>query len=149
MNRYILATLVMIGCTGADMPGTEHPYGVYSDADLEVMATASPEAAIILARRTVDDDESRHLYEQAVVLSGNPRPLEEWLLLRHGGVEYIDGELNVETAKIGYEIYLILAKFEYGHEGRRMYRQALTDAGVDLKPIKQKAGESYARMMGQ
>lgn len=117
-----------------------HPYEAYTDEELESLALSVPEAAVILARRSEDDSVSSGYYEQAVALSGKAGPLEEWMIHRDlGGLETINGELNVEKASLGYEIYLTTSALGYGSDILSEYEEKLTAAGIDLAPIQEKA----------
>ena len=125
----------------------DHPYEEYSDEELLSLVTSSPEAAVILARRVVDASESRIFYEHAVALSGRPGPLEEWMLHRNtGGLIRMNGELDVERAIVGYEIYLTTARLNYGSDALREYERILIEQGIDLEPIKQRAAVTYEEL---
>jgi hypothetical protein len=125
----------------------DHPYEKYSDDELRALAYTSAEAAIILARRIPDDALSEQHYEQAVVLSGRPGPLEEWMLQRNlGGLVQIGGVLDMNKAKLGYEIYLTTAQLGYGNDAAAEYERILKDANVDLGPIQRRADARFARL---
>lgn len=125
----------------------DHPYEQYSDGELRSLAETSPEAAVILARRSPDDSEAEAYYERAVALSGKPGPLEEWMLHRNlGGLVHIDGSLDVGKAKMGYEIYLTTSRLGYGVEAVAEYERVLIEAEIDLAPIRSRANERFERL---
>lgn len=125
----------------------DHPYEKYSSDELGALATTSPEAAIILARRLEDDDSSERLYEQAVALSGRPGPLEEWMLHRNvGGLVYVNGQLDVEKAIVGLEIYLTTARLGYAEDAVAEYVRVLRSENVDIDEIQQRADARFSRI---
>lgn len=125
----------------------DHPYERYSDAELRSLAETSPEAAVILARRSQDEGEAEAYYERAVALSGKPGPLEEWMLHRNlGGLVHIGGSLDVDKAKLGYEIYLTTSRLGYGADAAAEYERMLVEANIDLAPIQARANERFERL---
>ena len=126
----------------------DHPYEKYSDDQLRSLAESSPEAAVILARRLPDDEQSESYYEKAVALSGRPGPLEEWMLHRNlGGLVHVDGVLDVDKAILGYEIYLTTNRLGgYGASALPEYERVLLDANIDLAPVKDRAERRFARL---
>ena len=125
----------------------DHPYASYSDDELRSLATSSPEAALILARRLGFSEESEQWYERAVILSGKPGPLVEWLHSQSmGGLQFSNDVLEVESATVGYEVLLVVAKFGDAKDAVAMFSKALTDAGVDLAPIQARADQRFARL---
>lgn len=121
-------------------PGQSHPYDQYSNSKLETMAMFDPAAAMILARRVEDDQRSLHYYERALVLTGNPQPLVEWLNYRIGGVSIAaDGTIDVKEAKLSYKIYLVASEFGLGEGVAEHYEQQLLAAGADITATKAKA----------
>jgi len=130
-------------------PGPE--YANYTTAELESLAVVSAEAAVMLARRTQSTDEAERLYERAVVLSGKPGPLVEWMHLRDvGGIEHYNGVLNVDKALLGYEVALIQARFPYARQANKKsvyyYERLLADAGIPLDAAREHAAIRYVRM---
>jgi len=130
-------------------PGPE--YANYTLAELESLAVVSAEAAVMLARRTQSTDEAERLYERAVVLSGKPGPLVEWMHLRDlGGIEHYNGVLNVDKALLGYEVALIQARFPYARQANKKsvyyYERLLADAGIPLDAAREHAAIRYVRM---
>ena len=119
----------------------DHPYHQYTEQELRSLAQMSPEAAVILARRLDSADEAREMYERAVALSGTSGPLLEWMADRNTGGLYHDyGRLNLDAAKVGYEIFLIAAALD----GRQdpileTYEAELRKEGVDLAQIQARA----------
>ena len=125
----------------------DHPYEVYSDGELAALAESSPEAAIILARRIIDTEASARLYERAVALSGRPGPLEEWMYRKDtGGLEWRNGVLNVDKAKVGYGVYAITQRLGYGESTLQEYRDILFRAGVDVDALDAEAEERFATL---
>ncbi len=125
----------------------DHPYEQYSVAELRSLAETSPEAAVILARRSPDASEAEIYYERAVALSGKPGPLMEWMSRRSvGGMVHVGGVLDVDKAKLGYEIYLTASRLGHGADIAAKYEQALVEAGVDLSPVQLRAGERFERL---
>ena len=124
---------------------SDHPYESYSDAELIALSESSPEAAVILARRVSDPQESAEFYEKAVVLSGKPGPLEEWMYQKDkGGLEWRNGLLDVEKAKVGYGVYAITSRLGYGEKALQEYKHALVEAGVDTGELDYEAQEKFA-----
>jgi|GEM_PF-3070466 len=122
----------------------EHPYEAYSDVELAYMADTSPEAAVILARRTENPQVSARLYKKAVALSGKPGPLEEWMFQKNtGGLVWQNGVLDMEKAKVGYVVYTITGKLGYGATARQKYEEVLIQAGVDIKALDAEASEKF------
>ena len=125
----------------------DHPYEQYSDAELRSLAQTSPEAAVILARRSQDDSEAEAYYERAVALSGKPGPLVEWMLHRNlGGLVRIGGALDVDKATLGYEIYLTTSRLGYGADAAAEYERILVEANIDLAPVRARANERFERL---
>jgi hypothetical protein len=125
----------------------DHPYEVYSDEELASSAESSPEAAIILARRISDSEASARLYERAVALSGRPGPLEEWMYQKNtGGLEWRNGVLDVDKAKVGYGVYAITGRLGYGENNLQEYRSVLSQAGVDVDALDVEADEKFASL---
>ena len=80
------------------------------------------------------------MYERAVVLSGKPGPLLDYMVYTNTvGLERTDGVLDVERAKVGYEMTLTMAKFRDAEDEIIFYEEALTEAGIDLAPMRAKA----------
>jgi hypothetical protein len=128
----------------------DHPYEKYSDDELKSLSLSSPEAAVILARRTEDDSASIKYYERAVALSGKPGPLEEWMMHRDtGGIVHINGLLDTEKAKIGFEIYLTIAALGGSDEPAKEYARLLSQNNIDIEPIKKLAAERVASITAQ
>jgi hypothetical protein len=125
----------------------DHPYESYSDAELMTLSESSPEAAIILARRASDTEASARLYERAVALSGRPGPLEEWMYQKNtGGLEWRNGVLDVDKAKVGYGVYAITGRLGYGESALQKYRSILLQAGVDVDALDAEADEKFASL---
>lgn len=123
----------------------------YTDAELRALATSSAEAAVLLARHTPDPADAEQLYERAVVLSGAPGPLVEWMHWRDvGGIEHDSGVLNIDKARLGYEVALVQARFPYARQAVAdavaYYEQLLTAEGVALAPVRAQAARRYARL---
>lgn len=123
-------------------PGEPTSYDQYTNAQLEGYATSDPVAAVVLARRLEDDEESRFYYERAVVLTGSPQPLMEWLHYRNTGVMHYDADgklTDIKKAKTGYETYLIAAAFGMDGGIAAWYAEELRKAGVDPTSVRQSA----------
>jgi len=130
-------------------PGPE--YGRYTGEELRSLATSSAEAAVAFARRLESDTEAEQMYERAVVLSGKPGPLVEWMYARdQGGIEHYSGVLNVDKAALGYEVALVQARFPYAPNTTRdavAYYETLLEAEhVALAPIRARAAERFERL---
>lgn len=124
-----------------------HPFEQFENHELESLALSSPEAAVVLARRLPDPAAAERYYEQAVALSGRPGPLLEWMTRTGtGGLEFYGDQLDVGKAMLGYEIYLVMTAFEHGRQAADDYAGMLAGAGVDLEPIRQRAGERLERL---
>lgn len=125
----------------------DHPYESYSDAELTTLSESSPEAAVILARRISDPQESVAFYEKAVVLSGKPGPLEEWMYQKDtGALQWRNGILDVEKAKVGYGVYAITSRLGYGERALQEYKHALVQAGVDTDKLDYEAQVKFASL---
>lgn len=128
-------------------PGEAHRYDSYSVAQLKRIADYDSEAALVLARKVKDDEISRQYYEKAVVLTGNPIPLLEWLAYRNkGGIHWDHEKLDVKRAKTGYEIYLIVEALGLNGSVAADYKQQMEAVGIDLTSVEQKAAETVARI---
>jgi hypothetical protein len=132
----------------------DHPYNQYSNEQLRALAAqSSPEAAIILARREANVQESKQLYEQAVVLAGTGTPLVEWMTTHDtGGMIHEGDQLDVKRAKVGYEVYLVVHAIEAEPETAitvEAYREELLAAGVDVEPIERRAAEYFEQLTAQ
>jgi hypothetical protein len=122
-------------------------YEGYSEAELQALITTSAEAATELGRRAETIEDAERYFERAVALSGSPEPLKELLgWYSSGGLQWNDGELDVDAAKAGYEIVLIMARFGNVDDSRKAFEEELKKADVPLAPIKQAADERYARI---
>ena len=136
-----------------DVRAENHPYTTYTNTELRDLAAADADAAVILARRLWDGlgegrqtEASLQWYEQAVIVSGKPDALFEWIVQNnHSGIGYTNDELHVESASIGYEMFLTMQKI--GFKGSvTPWEEALTNAGVDLAPIQARAEARFARL---
>ena len=126
---------------------SDHPYEQYSNSELESLATVSPEAAVILARRLQDNSESEKYYERAVVLSGKPGPLSEWMMHRNiGGLSRRNGVLDIPKAELGYEIYLTMEALGYPAGSSDEFAQALKEEGIDLTTVRERANSRITRL---
>jgi len=130
------------------LPASDHAYSVYSDDELRAMSVSDPDAAVLLARRTDNDDAAELLYERAVALSGSPDPLFEWLFNRHSRAgARTGGELeSLESTETAYEIALTTSKIVDWPDGVQRYANELLAEGVDLAPIKQRADRRFDRL---
>lgn len=131
-------------------PNDSHPYDNFSIEKLKTMSEYDPAAAIVLARKVEGNQESLRYYEKALILTGNPMPLIEWLNYRTPGEKLAPGELvDVEQAKLGFKIYLVVGAFDAGQGGEGVaesYQERLTSVGVNLEPTKKEAAEIIARI---
>ena len=134
---------------GPVLPGPRdpHPYDQYPDASLKAMAEYDPAAALIFARRVENDQVSLRYYERALVLTGNPQPLVEWLNYRTAGENFSTNEtIDVDQAKVGYKIYLVTSAFGLGKGVAEDYEERLVGAGVDIDAVKAEAEEITERI---
>lgn len=128
-------------------PSDPHPYEQYSDASLKAMAEYDPAAALIYARRVENDQVSLHYYERALVLTGNPQPLVEWLNYRTPGENFSANEsIDVDQARVGYRIYLVTSAFGLGEGVAEDYEDRLVTAGVDVDAVRAEAEEITERI---
>jgi len=120
----------------------------YSEADLRRLDTA--ESALVQARRA-EGERALALYERAVILSGKPGPLVEWMATQNlDGLHWHDGALDIEAAAAGLEWWLTVEQFglapETLAETVARYGEVLRGAGVDLDPIRKRAAKRFARL---
>ena len=125
----------------------DHPYESLSDDELRALADTSAEAAVLLARRMVDPLASRDYYERAMVLSGKAGPLEEWMYQKNaGGLQWVDGKLDIQRAKSGFGVYALTARLGYGAQSLERYRQVLIDHDIDTTSLEKLADEEFERL---
>lgn len=116
-------------------------FEAFSDQELQSLAETDASAAVILGRRVNDRDRSEYWYEVAVALSGKPGPLEEWISGRDQGLT--EAEYNA----LRYEVYLAAAAIGgYGIDALPTLEVELSEAGVPLEPIRQRANERLRRL---
>jgi hypothetical protein len=136
-------------CTSEPEPLTSppvSPYEGYSEAELQSLVTTSAEAAVELGRRAETIADAERYFDRAVALSGSAEPLKELLGWHRGGLHWDNGELDVEAAKAGYEIVLLMTRFGDVEESKQAFEEELRKAHVQLGPIQQAAAARYARM---
>lgn len=126
--------------------GVNHPYTKLPEATLQSLSYSDAVAAVVLARKTEDNEKARELYERAVALKWRPSPLIEWMTHRNiGGLSWTDGKLDVRAAKIGYKVQLVVQAIAgYDEPMLADYKQALEENDVDTAEIEAEAA-TYLR----